>query len=223
MLGAFVGHGALAECVAEAVLGGIGALIGAAAGYMSQAPQFESNGLIGISPVIPIVEGDKTMPYYQQFMSSEALKMASPAVIDQVPNYEPWKSDVGKDPAALADLSGKLKTAYQKNTFNISLTYDAVDPKLARAGVMSTIAAYQAQYKKSSDTSLSRKINELLDRQRNLLSQKAAAEATGRCEHGATRSALFHPSPQDSGRQAEESDGDGKNPAEIGQLPIIRR
>lgn len=159
------------------VLGGIGALIGAAAGYMSQAPQFESNGLIGISPVIPIVEGDKTMPYYQQFMSSEALKMASPAVIDQVPNYEPWKSDVGKDPAALADLSGKLKTAYQKNTFNISLTYDAVDPKLARAGVMSTIAAYQAQYKKSSDTSLSRKINELLDRQRNLLSQKAAAEA----------------------------------------------
>src|SRR5688500_17500188 len=57
------------------VLAAIGGIVGGAAGFLSQSPSYRTLGLIQINPTIPVAEGDKNMPYYQQFMHTQALTM----------------------------------------------------------------------------------------------------------------------------------------------------
>ena len=160
------------------VLAGIGAIIGGVAGFMSQAPTYKSLGMVAISPSIPVVESDtKTMPYYMQFMTSQATVMTSPGVINEVPKYEPWKSVVGKDDAALADLGANLKVAYIQKSFNIGLEYDAPNPKVASAGVYSVIQAYKDYYKKIASTGVGPRLKAIEDQQRDVQAQKDAAQA----------------------------------------------
>jgi len=159
------------------VLAGIGAIIGGVLGFMSQAPTYKANGLIQISPAIPMVDGDKSQPYYMQMMTSQALVMASPTVIDKVPKYDPWKKLVGDNKDALGDLAANIKTTYVRGSFNIGVEYANPDPKIASAGVYSTIQAYKDVYKQQSGTNLVPKLKELEDRQRDVQAKKETAQA----------------------------------------------
>lgn len=162
------------------VLAGIGAIVGGVAGYMSQAPTYRSLGIVQISPVIPIVEGDKTMPYYQQFMTSQAYTIASPQVMSQIPQVEPWKStfkDPGASSEALAMLGTGLKSQYIKGSFNIQLQLEAESPQTASVGMQSLIAAYKNFYKNNKTEGLKVKLDEWNNRRRKFEMDKAAAEA----------------------------------------------
>lgn len=151
---------------------------GAAVGFMSQAPMYRSQGLLQINPTIPLPEDDARVPYYQQFMATQALKIASPAVLSNVPKVDPWKSsEYANDEASLAALGSGLKTEYRKNTFNISIQYDDVDQKRAAFGVQSVIEAFKSQYKTESTDQLQRKIRDLEAKQRDLEAQKRSSEA----------------------------------------------
>ena len=159
------------------VLAGIGAIIGGVAGFMSQAPTYSATGLIQINPNIPAVEGDKTFPYYMQFMTSQALLIASPQVINNVPKYDPWKKDVGNNPDALGDLAGNIKTSYVKGSFNIGIQYEAASPKLAADGVYSVIQAYKEIFKNQAGSGMVAKLKELEDRARDNIADRDAAQA----------------------------------------------
>lgn len=162
------------------VLAGIGAIIGGVAGYMSQAPTYRAVGLLQISPVIPIVEGDKTMPYYQQFMTSQAYTIASPQVMNTIPQNEPWKStfkDQAASNAALASLGSGLKSQYIKGSFNIQIQLEADETQTASVGMQSLIAAYKNFYKENKNEVLKTKLDEWNNRRRKFEADKIAADA----------------------------------------------
>src|ERR1051326_7706544 len=52
---------------------------------------------------------------------------------------------------------------------------------------------------------------------------EAAAPAERRREHRAARSAFLDPAAEERRRDAEEEDGEAEDPAEVGELPILRR
>ena len=159
------------------VLAGCGAIMGAGAGYLSQAPKWEADGLIHINPVTPLVESDKAFPFYQQFMNSETMRIPSPAVINEVPKYEPWKSTYGNtNGAGLADLGGNLKSTFTRNTEYISLVYTTNDQKLATTAMKSLINAYKDQYKNNSGDSMNKKLDEQKRRIADVDAQHDAAE-----------------------------------------------
>ena len=158
------------------VLGLIGAIIGAGAGYMSQAPTYNATGQLLISPLIQMIDGDKTMPQYQNFMNSETQRIASPQILNELPKLEPWKTVVGKNNEALADLGGNVKIAYPRQSFNINIDYSNPDPKIASAGVQTLIKAYQNHFKTYSNTPLTKKITELEGRIANLTAANATSQ-----------------------------------------------
>lgn len=160
------------------VLALIGAIIGAGAGYMSQAPTYNASGQLRISPIIQMAEKDGTVPYYQQFMNSETQTITSPAIVNEVAKLEPWKTVVGKNPEALADLGATTKVIYPRNTFNLNIDYSNPDPKIAAAGVQTLIKAYQNQYKTYANTPLAKKLAELEARVASTTAANAAAEKT---------------------------------------------
>ncbi len=137
------GRAALAISLAL-ICGAIGGTIGA----LSQPPTYRAIGLLEIRPTIPLQDGDKNMPYYQQFMASQANYITSPAVLNEIPNSEPWKSSAyAKDKKALNAIGGGLKAEYKKQSFNIALSFDDDDANLTTIGMQSLIAAYARQYK----------------------------------------------------------------------------
>ncbi|MDB5325654.1 MAG: Tyrosine-protein kinase Wzc, partial [Phycisphaerales bacterium] len=158
------------------VLALIGAIIGAGAGYMSQAPTYKSSGVLLISPLIPMVEGDKAMPYYQQMMTTQVYTIVSPQIINEVPKTEPWKSVVGKNNDALADLGANLKPTYTRNTFVINLDYANPDQKIAQAGVQTVIAVYRAQFQKNAGNNIASKLEEQRKRKQDLDDKYATAD-----------------------------------------------
>ncbi|MBC7782237.1 MAG: AAA family ATPase [Burkholderiales bacterium] len=163
----------LLAIVLALIFGAIGGTLGA----ISQAPTYASLGMLEISPTIPMVEGDKHMPYYQQFMASQANTIKSPAVLDEVPAVEPWKSSpFAKDRGALLALGSNIKADYKKNTLNIELAFTDDNPQLASIGMQSIIAAYQNQYKTGASESVNRNLLEVETRQRKHESERRSAE-----------------------------------------------
>ena len=53
--------------------------------------------------------------------------------------------------------------------------------------------------------------------------EEAAAPAKARGEHRAPRAAVLDPAAEHRRRRAQKEDGDGEDPAEIGELPVVRR
>ncbi|MNN35907.1 hypothetical protein D3C81_1497750 [compost metagenome] len=52
--------------------------------------------------------------------------------------------------------------------------------------------------------------------------QEAATEATSRDKHGQARTNLFQPFATEGGGQAEEHNRQTEDPAQRGQLPVVR-
>ena len=159
------------------VLALIGAIIGAGAGYMSQAPKYEASGVLLISPLIPLVEGDKALPYYQQMMSTQVYTIVSPKVMNEVPKTEPWKSVIGKNNDALADLASNLKPTYTRNTLVINLDYITADQKVAQAGMQTVINVYSSQFRSNANNDVAKKLEEVKRRKQELDDKFNAAEA----------------------------------------------
>jgi polysaccharide biosynthesis transport protein len=146
------------------ILALIGAAVGGVLGSMIKKPEYRATALLQINPTIPLVEGDRPLPYYQQFMATQALTIGSPQIMSKVPEVEPWKSSpYAKDAGSLAELAGGLKSRYEKQTFNITLQYDDEDRDRASAGMQSVVEAYKQQYKSGASADLARRISALKD------------------------------------------------------------
>src|SRR5665811_2399574 len=52
--------------------------------------------------------------------------------------------------------------------------------------------------------------------------EKAAAEAERGGKHGFSRTDAVEPSAGEGGGEAKKDDGDGEDPAELGELPVVR-
>ncbi|HEX8341225.1 MAG TPA: AAA family ATPase [Tepidisphaeraceae bacterium] len=166
-------RGRVALAIVLAVLGGI---IGGTAGAMLQNPTYKASGRIQIQPTIILVEGDRQMPYYMQFMTTQAQTLTSPQIVGNLSKHEPWKSAFGDNQDALITFVTGLKAEYIKNSFNIDVSCVSDDPKIATAGIQSLIESFRSSYKDLSDDNLNRRINALVVECQNLQFKKDNAE-----------------------------------------------
>jgi hypothetical protein len=166
-------RGRVALAIVLALLGGI---IGGHRRGDAAEPQLQGDRQDPDQADIMLVEGDKQMPYYMQFMTTQALTLTSPDVVNNVPKHEPWKSQFGDNIEALIAFGSGLKAEYVRNSFNIDVSCIADDPKVATTGIQALIASYAENYKETSDDDLSKRISVLETESRNLQFKKDNAE-----------------------------------------------
>ena len=155
------------------VLALICAVIGGVLGFASQKPTYSAQGVLQITPIISrVIDSDKVMPLYNNFMATEAMGLAR--------DTELLKA-ASKDSAYLSacktadvnpkSLGGGLKATFQKNTFNIVLSYEGESPEVAESAIASVVKAYDAGYSTRSDgTSIQAKM-QTLDQRREKFSK----------------------------------------------------
>jgi len=151
-------------------LGVIFALGGCVAGWMSQKPQFISNGLLWIKPNIPsLAISDKVMPFYNYYVATQATILTSPAVLHKAVQSAEWRATgMPTDTSSEAYIKNALEVTYAKNSQHIAL--DAVDENgsVAQAAVKSVVHAYRDIYSDANGTEMKNKL-ELLTARRDEL------------------------------------------------------
>jgi len=124
------------------------ALIGAAAGWLTQKPRFISEGVIWIKPIIPsLMQSDKVMPFYSYYVQSQTAILVSPRVLERAVQSNEWKATgLPSNSETIATLKQELDVAYAKNSQHIKVGYTDEKPEVAQAAVRSVIQAYASLY-----------------------------------------------------------------------------
>ena len=137
----------------------LGAAAGGVAGFMSQKPMYSSTGIIAISGLIPDPgHRDALIQMYSQHMarqvswltSERLLKMALDRpdfkAVKQFPTAEPWR-----------EFSENLKVVHVRNTDQIAVSYNDLDPAVAPLAVKAVIRTYNEHFKSGDLTFVMRK------------------------------------------------------------------
>lgn len=146
------------------VLGLIGALAGGFFGFTSQVPVYEADGVLYIEPTIAnTMMADKAIPFYQQFIKSQAAMIQTPRVAQQAIKSKEWKDAGGKGsgPDAVAAFLSSLSATYLKDSSLVTVSFQSPDPKLAAAGVNSAISAYIDLQKDMNDADKKARLDSL--------------------------------------------------------------
>ena len=123
----------------------------AVGGYLSTGPKYESSGIIRVAPrIVPIMhETAETgiLPFYTQFVASQAQLMTSHRVLDralQSLNLAelPWES---RDEALREMMRGVSARANRQSEL-ISVSFEADSARVAQAVVNAVITAYDELY-----------------------------------------------------------------------------
>jgi hypothetical protein len=129
-------------------LGLCGAIVGGLVGWFSQKPQWISSGTVWIRPIIPrLLDSDKVMPFYTQYIQSQCAILVGPRVLDRAVQSNDWKATglpSNSDMAAL--LKQNLDVSSPKNSQHIMVTYTDERLEVAHAAVRSVIHAYESIY-----------------------------------------------------------------------------
>ncbi|MEL7240033.1 MAG: hypothetical protein AAGK78_14345, partial [Planctomycetota bacterium] len=153
------GRAALAISLATA-----GALFGAAIGWMSQSPVYESTGFIRIEPqIVTNTSGrDRGIALADDSrMRSEAMTLESDISLAQMAvSNDAWQRAVGDDMTPLAFLNSS-RAKFQQNTNDIRVSFAHPNEKVAEQGVLALMIAYRDHFLddqgKRLDTIISRR------------------------------------------------------------------
>jgi capsular exopolysaccharide synthesis family protein len=136
------------------------ALAGAAAGWLSQKPQYMATGTIQIHPIIPsLAQSEHVMPFYNYFVQSQTAIITSPNVLNRAAQSNEWKATglpSNSDGGAL--IKQNLEVTYAKNSQHILIDYIDDRADVAQAAVHSVIKAYQAGYSEANGQEMTKKI-----------------------------------------------------------------
>src|SRR4051794_6534117 len=119
------------------ILAAAGAAGGAIAGYKSQIPLYAGQGAIEIKPIIPsLALLDKSVPYFQQTIKNESLRIPGERVITAALQRPEWTTAGGykynKDRVAI--FQQNLTVTLAKDSSMIQVAFQSETPKLAAAG-----------------------------------------------------------------------------------------
>ena len=129
-----------------AVLALVGALFGAALGWMSQHPVYEADGSAMIPPAVPSYTGGEFgNPNYKSFMQTEAEYAESEPMALQAMEQPIWKQAVDR-PWAPTNFVGAANALHNGNDSLLRFQFKSSDPKVARAGVVALMNAYEAHF-----------------------------------------------------------------------------
>ncbi|HYO11380.1 MAG TPA: AAA family ATPase [Tepidisphaeraceae bacterium] len=140
-----------------------GALLGAAAGWLTQRPQWMSSGVIWIKPIIPnLMSSDKVMPFYSYYVQSQTAILTSPRVLDRAVQSNDWKATgLPGNSETVATIKQELSVNYAKNSQHILVSYTDDRPDIAQAAVRSVIQAYAALYDDANGQEMKDKIQRI--------------------------------------------------------------
>ncbi len=144
-------------------LGLCGALIGGAVGWLSQKPQWISNGVVWIRPIIPsLLQSEKVMPFYSYYVQSQTAILTSPQVLQRAVQSDDWKATgLPGDSDQMATLKQNLDVTYAKNSQHILIDYIDPRPDVAQAAVKSVIKAYSSMYSDANGQEMTYKLKQI--------------------------------------------------------------
>jgi capsular exopolysaccharide synthesis family protein len=126
----------------------IGLCLGAIGGWVSQVPLYQSDGLIEIRPYMPSTAFlDKPMPFYQNFVKSQAMLIQGPRVIEAAMKRPEWTEAGGwvatpEHPERAAAFGHCLTANYIKDSAMVQISFQCDDKRLAKAGADAVMQAY---------------------------------------------------------------------------------
>ena len=124
------------------VLGLVGAVIGAALGWMSQTPTYMAGGYIEIQPVVQrLSEGADVIPQYRQFMTTQAKNIEHVPMAQKAMEQEAW-TQVVDAPIPPAVFASWIDARHSQQDNTISISFEHEDPQVAIAGATAVIDAY---------------------------------------------------------------------------------
>jgi Mrp family chromosome partitioning ATPase/uncharacterized protein involved in exopolysaccharide biosynthesis len=115
-----------------------------AAGYFVPKPQYQSNGLIEITPNIPTI-GDTpiVMPLYTQYVGSQVNFMVGERVVLKAMEDDDWQPfKHGKPAEAVKEFVKKLNVDHVPGTFLVQVSFTDPNPARAKAAVGAVVRAY---------------------------------------------------------------------------------
>jgi polysaccharide biosynthesis transport protein len=158
---------------AALILGAILAVPLAIVGYFAVAPVYTSTGLVRVAPQIQTtifdVKDAQVPPYFEAFVGTQASMINSRRVLDMA------IADAGLRAAGWPDgdygvslLNKNLEVGSKRNTELIVATVKSKNPVLAQKALNAVLDAYDKVREESSAVSLSRKEQDLGERQKTL-------------------------------------------------------
>lgn len=133
---------------------------GAAAGWLSQKPQYMANGTIQIKPIIPsLATSDKVMPFYNYFIQSQTAIIVSPNVLNKAVQSNEWKATgLPSNADSAAMIKQNLDVIYAKNSQHILISFTDDRADVAQAAVHSVIRSYQSLYSDANGAEMTKKV-----------------------------------------------------------------
>ncbi len=142
-------------------LGILFAVVGGAAGWLSQKPQWIASGVVQIQPIIPsLKQSEQVMPFYNYFLQSQATILTSPPVLQKAVQSAEWKNTgLPSNDDSVATIKQNLDVTSPKNSQHILIDYTDDRADVAQAAVHAVIKAYSDNYDYANGQELNRKID----------------------------------------------------------------
>jgi capsular exopolysaccharide synthesis family protein len=158
------------------------AIIGGAAGWLTQRPQFVSKGVVWIRPIIPrLLDSDKVMPFYTFYVQSQTAIITGPKVIERAVQSNEWKSTgMSSGPDGQALLMQNLDVDYPKNSQHIMVSCTDDRSDIAQAAVRSVVHAYESLYSDANGADSQKRLDQIEGKRNELEGNIRGLEAQKR-------------------------------------------
>lgn len=151
-----------------------GAIAGGFYGYSSTTPTYEAEGVLEVAPYfITSNATEKVQGYFLNFVKSVPAKVRNTRTAIASLNREEWKSvsKRGPTPEFVGVFLNNLTVEQIRDTFNLRVSYEDSDPRVATAAVNAVLAAFAEQSRQQSNTDRFDDLNRI-----NELYNKASTE-----------------------------------------------
>lgn len=151
-------------------LGLVGGIAGGIYGYRSQKPVFKAEGMVVVSPQLPVVldrTADTGMPpMFTAFVNQEALRIRSDEVVSKAISSSEWQS-LNRPRTPISELGFKraLGAGVRRDTQTvINVTFTDEDAQAAFLGLIQSMRAYKDVFDQGDKASLVKR-KDILDRE----------------------------------------------------------
>lgn len=131
------------------LLGLLGAAGGTYAGWKSQRPLYQAQGLIRVAASVPTPkdpDARNVLPMVKGYMAFQVQLLTSPTLTREAMMEEAWEeTGEGISPETIQSFEMRRGVHHDPDTLHIVVTFSDPDPRVALAGVRSILEAYEAR------------------------------------------------------------------------------
>ena len=149
-------------------LAGIGAVVGAAVGFILPRPMWESVGILKVQPLTPTPDAERVLPMWQNFLADVMVELKTERCVRQAMQNPAWKAlrpypGNVPPPEQVAEFAGNLSVknmSFTQTMIQVSYDDSRKDGKdVAQVAVKSTIEAFQQIWADNEAQEIQKKID----------------------------------------------------------------